>query len=194
MLKRQNPSSKVWSNSFSFARGSIARCHWRARFICGGGCFFFGGGKKMHGQKILPEGFLGETGETCFFFGKALRSFWNFVQRPEMFERIKEFTKWFVHEFWKTFRSRSTFWGKKKEVPFHYHPLSWGPTCPCYPCSSMPLEAAFQKYDVDNSGLLEPMEFCRALHVAWWLKELCQTLLSLWWDWLIGMWVGVPTC
>ena len=26
--------------------------------------FFFGGGKKMHGQKILPEGFLGET---CFF-------------------------------------------------------------------------------------------------------------------------------
>jgi len=47
----------------------------------------------MHGQKILPEGFLGETGETCFFFGKALRSFWNFVQRPEMFERIKEFTK-----------------------------------------------------------------------------------------------------
>ncbi|CAJ1354936.1 unnamed protein product, partial [Effrenium voratum] len=26
------------------------------------------------------------------------------------------------------------------------------------------VEAAFQKYDVDNSGLLEPMEFCRALH------------------------------
>ena len=29
-----------------------------------------------------------------------------------------------------------------------------------------PEEAAFQKYDVDNSGLLEPMEFCRALHVG----------------------------
>ena len=26
------------------------------------------------------------------------------------------------------------------------------------------VQAAFQKYDVDNSGLLEPMEFCRALH------------------------------
>lgn len=26
------------------------------------------------------------------------------------------------------------------------------------------VEAAFQKYGLDNSGLLEPMESCRALH------------------------------
>eukprot|EP00930_Biecheleria_cincta_P027556 TRINITY_DN19334_c0_g1_i1.p1 TRINITY_DN19334_c0_g1~~TRINITY_DN19334_c0_g1_i1.p1 ORF type:complete len:4939 (-),score=993.22 TRINITY_DN19334_c0_g1_i1:298-13221(-) len=30
--------------------------------------------------------------------------------------------------------------------------------------TGLSVEAAFQKYDVDNSGLLEPMEFCRALH------------------------------
>ena len=149
--------------------------------------------RKCMDKKILLEGFLGEK---CLFFGKARRSFWNlFCSKTWDVWEDKEFPKWFVQEFWKTFRSRSTFEEKRRYhfIIIHYRGSNmsmWS----VFPCSSMPLEAAFQKYDVDNSGLLEPMEFCRALHVAWWLKELCQTLLSLWWDWLIGMWVGVPSC
>ena len=88
MLKRHNPSSKVWSNSFSFARGSIARCHWRARFICGGGCFFFWGGKENAWTKNLAGRF--SWGNMSVFLERPWDLFGiYFVQWPEMFKRIR---------------------------------------------------------------------------------------------------------